>query len=105
MFPLLSLKANIGDGVFTYGMELEYAFAFHESLWIQVLQNGADNKIQEDLTHHAREVAPFTIINPIELPYHVYNSWGILPAGAPPARPYEQEPVDILEEELRWHCP
>ncbi|KAG0647926.1 hypothetical protein D0Z07_5622 [Hyphodiscus hymeniophilus] len=90
-------EQSISDESLTFGVELEFVYAFHESL----LTLDSADRIQKHIPYNRREVPPFTVINTRDLPNHAYNSWGILKNGKPPAQPYEQEAVNTLSESLQ----
>jgi hypothetical protein len=98
-------KHLINDDSLTFGVELEFVFAFHQDELQLGETNGDQDKIEKDLSYFVREGTPFTVIPLTELPQHVYNSWGINPGGKPPTRPYHKEPQNSLGRRLRQQCP
>jgi len=60
----------------TYGVELEFVFAFHEDLI--KFPSDAEYKIVKDLPYSTRELLRFSRVNPIfSPPNKIYNSWGV----------------------------
>ena len=98
-------EANDRDENLTFGVELEFVFAFHESLLELGQTNGIIDDIKKDLSYFVRETGPFTVINQADLRHHAYNSWGIRRGGVSPPVPYAKEPQNILEPRLEHQCP
>jgi hypothetical protein len=91
----------------TYGVELEFVFAFHEDGLELGHTNRKPNKIRKNLTLDERESdgrqdpSKFNRLDTSELPGHRYNSWGVeRPVGSNPG-PYRLEPLNLLQKKLR----
>ena len=98
-------KCSTSDEYLTFGIELEFVFAFHQSELQLGQTNGVQDTIEKNLSYFVRETHPFTLISQEELPQHAYNSWGINPGGKPPTIPYRVEPQSSLGKRLEQQCP
>jgi hypothetical protein len=108
-----SPRTPISTVPLTWGVELEFVFAFHESkLKLEHLWAGGDvyyqSLIKKNLPYKFRRYTPGfkNLIAYDILPDRVYNSWAIhnqARFGAP-TRPYHREAEDILSKVLENKC-
>jgi len=93
----------------TYGVELEFVFAFREEELDLTPRNPEkkQNQIIKDIGWKHRmykgrnnDYSKFTLIDPSETPGRIYNSWGVQEDGEKNTRPYETEPMDIAAKKL-----
>ena len=105
-------KARISSEGLTYGVELEFVFAFHQDELLAVFDDavyGEECFLQKHIPYCVREGDVFTPIPLIDLPNHVYNSWGIM-YTEPKSRegmtaPYQMEPMRIVGNKLSEKYP
>jgi hypothetical protein len=107
-------KTPISTAPLTWGVEMEFVFAFHESkIKLETLWAGGDSYctdiIKKNLTYKFRRDTK-NFKNPIDsdvLPNRVYNSWGIYnPATFGTAtRAYHREAEQIVSDLLEEKCP
>ncbi|KAH6723318.1 hypothetical protein BKA61DRAFT_648495 [Leptodontidium sp. MPI-SDFR-AT-0119] len=92
----------------TYGVELEFVFAFHEDLI--VFPNDAEYKTLKCLPYATRQLQRFSRVNPIFSPNRTYNSWAIessVPDKVTKEKlnPWKKEPLQIVANILRQNIP
>jgi hypothetical protein len=110
--PLENQDARISTEGLTYGVELEFVFAFHEDELMAVLDRdeyGGRCALSKRMSYFDRENPVFTRIPLTETPNRVYNSWGITYRDrATKGRvtvPYQTEPMMIVGTKLSKKCP
>jgi hypothetical protein len=96
-------KYSISDDSLTFGVELEFVFAFHQDE-LQLEDTNGQDTLEKNLSYFVRETAPFTIISQLDFPQHTYNSWGINSGGKPPTKPYGKEPQEALGVTISDQC-
>ena len=89
----------------TYGIELEFVFAFREDQLDLTYPGRNPDTIKKGLSYFEREVSPFTHFDTTHLPNHTYNSWGILSEGVGSPQPYDTQPQEILSRYVRLVYP
>ncbi|KAK0119882.1 hypothetical protein ONS95_011312 [Cadophora gregata] len=92
----------------TYGVELEFVFAFHEDLI--AFPSNAEYKIVKNLPYGTRALSRFSRVNPIFSPNKIYNSWGVESNVLDPftkerLSPWRKEPLQIVANILKQNIP
>lgn len=104
------LNPDIVPDNLTYGVELEFVFAFHQDeLVLREHLDGTKDTIVKDMRYTDREAHAFTPISSVDLPNRIYNSWGIdqvdPKSGVREVVPYSIEPMEILGRKLYERYP
>jgi hypothetical protein len=97
----------------TYGLELEFVFAFQQSKLETVLKTGDMGRrdgIEKNIPFYRRSSRPYTAFRDAnQLPDHWYNSWGLTKytsrSSVPIPAPYGTESMEIVSSVLSKKVP
>ena len=100
--------SKINTNNLTYGIEIEFVFAFHEDLI--VFPNDAEYKTVKNLPYSTRLLPRFSRVNPLFTPNRTYNSWGIESSSPDKVtketlNPWKKEPLQLVAKILRQTIP
>ncbi|KAI9048078.1 hypothetical protein LZ554_007874 [Drepanopeziza brunnea f. sp. 'monogermtubi'] len=102
---------RISQDSMTYGVELEYVFAFKEDLiqFTPFRGNPHGRTLVKDLPYATRAEERFSRCSPRFVPNRIYNSWGVQteepPRDGHALNPYAVEPLRVVEAILRKGVP
>ncbi|CZT51551.1 uncharacterized protein RSE6_12706 [Rhynchosporium secalis] len=104
----LSAPTSLSTNDLTYGVELEFVFAFREDLI--VFTNDADYTVLKDIPYSTRQLPRFSRINSTFSPNRSYNSWVVQSSrsdhtGNKLLQPWGKEPLQIVANVLRQNIP
>ncbi|CZT07062.1 uncharacterized protein RCO7_09654 [Rhynchosporium graminicola] len=103
----LSAPTSLSTNDLTYGVELEFVFAFREDLI--VFTNDADYTVLKDIPYSTRQLR-FSRINSTFSPNRSHNSWVVQSSrsdhtGNKLLQPWGKEPLQIVANVLRQNIP
>ncbi|KAL2070434.1 hypothetical protein VTL71DRAFT_13460 [Oculimacula yallundae] len=104
----LDPSTTLSTNNLTYGVELEFVFAFHEDL-IRFPRD-ANYTTVKCLPYSTRQLEKFSRVNCIFAPNKVYNSWGVESSvfnssAGKPLNPWKTEPLQIVADILQTTIP
>ena len=114
--PIKPLRSVVGSERLTWGVELEFLFAFGEEALEELLERRSDHpeeiitRVPVQTRRYRENQVPghddFTKIANSDLPNHAYFSWGLRKPGQgiQPILPYNDEPRTLLDEKIKRHA-